>query len=61
MWIILLNALDDFGIKEVNEARAANVFLPNQKQIDDLKRKVTDEALHGALRIAGLVGLSSIC
>ncbi|KAJ7857696.1 hypothetical protein B0H14DRAFT_2352091, partial [Mycena olivaceomarginata] len=45
MWVVLFSALDDFGIKEINE------------QIDLVKRKVADEALHGALRIAGLAGV----
>ncbi|PPQ89644.1 hypothetical protein CVT25_013831 [Psilocybe cyanescens] len=54
MWIILFNALDDFGIKELN----AGVNLPhNHAAIDEVRRKVADEALHGALRIAGLAGV----
>ncbi|KXN88208.1 hypothetical protein AN958_07667 [Leucoagaricus sp. SymC.cos] len=51
MWIILFNALDDYGIKELNAAVAP----PNLAEIESVKRKVADEALHGALRIAGLV------
>lgn len=47
MWIILFNALDDYGVKETNGA--------THEQIDAAKRKIADEALHGALRIAGLV------
>lgn len=47
IWIILFNALDDFGVKETNSA--------THEQIDAAKRKIADEALHGALRIAGLV------
>lgn len=59
MWIILFNALDDFGVREINEvtrmgSNPINV-VQNIVQIDAIKRKVTDEALHGALRIAGLV------
>ncbi|KAF8908927.1 hypothetical protein CPB84DRAFT_1703318 [Gymnopilus junonius] len=54
MWIILFNALDDFGVKELNGA----IGLPlNHLEIDTVKRKVADEALHGALRIAGLAGV----
>jgi hypothetical protein len=63
MWIILFSALDDFGIKEINEvARMGNSVsaVPNQLQIDVVKRKVADEALHGALRIAGLVCITLI-
>ena len=55
MWIILFNALDDFGVKEVNE-RSMD---PKDGRIEEVKRKVLDEALHGALRIAGLVCLKT--
>ena len=51
MWIILFNALDDYGIKELNAAMTP----PNLAEVESIKRKVADEALHGALRIAGLV------
>ena len=55
MWIILFSALDDFGIKELNSGitLSANTLA----EIDAVKRKVADEALHGALRIAGLAGV----
>lgn len=51
MWIILFNALDDFGVKEINNRSVES----NNTRIEDVKRKVLEEALHGALRIAGLV------
>ncbi|KAM6494197.1 hypothetical protein JOM56_010558 [Amanita muscaria] len=53
MWIILFTALDDFGLKEsiVGSPSA------NPTQLDGIKRKIADEALHGALRIAGLAGV----
>ena len=63
MWIILFNALDDRGIREslgsphgsgaTSTALVAGSGL--QQQIEELKTKVLDEALHGAMRIAGLV------
>jgi hypothetical protein len=58
MWIIIFNALDDFGIKEVNEivrsgSPTGSPSVP--QEIEAVKKKVLDEALHGALRIAGLV------
>lgn len=53
MWIILFNALDDFGVKE----SGPQASLQDQAKIDSAKRKVADEALHGALRIAGLAGV----
>jgi hypothetical protein len=58
MWVVLFSALDDFGIKEINEVTRMNQplsMVQNYQQIDLVKRKVADEALHGALRIAGLV------
>ncbi|KAI0632440.1 hypothetical protein C8Q77DRAFT_924437 [Trametes polyzona] len=59
MWIILCNALDDFGIREVNVARAGtpDATVVQHAQIEEKKRKVMNEALHGALRIAGLAGV----
>ena len=55
MWIILFSALDDFGIRELNSGttHSDNTLA----EIDAVKRKVADEALHGALRIAGLAGV----
>ena len=58
MWIILYNALDDFGIREINDVTrtgSPETLLPQHAQIEDKKRKVMNEALHGALCIAGLV------
>ncbi|KAJ7254354.1 hypothetical protein B0H12DRAFT_1233393 [Mycena haematopus] len=60
MWVVLFNALDDFGIKEINEVTRMNQplsMVQNYQQIDLVKRKVADEAMHGALRIAGLAGV----
>lgn len=52
MWIILFNAVDDFGIRELNGSPSPP---PNAAAIDALMKKVSVEAQHGALRIAGLV------
>lgn len=62
MWIVLFNALDDFGIREVNDLQrtAPEHLLHNAADIDDVKRRAFDEALHGATRIAGLVGVTSL-
>lgn len=54
MWIILFTALDDFGIKELNSGITHAYTLA---EIDVVKRKVAEEALQGALRIAGLAGV----
>ena len=51
MWVIVFNAVDDFGIREQNGPASS----PNHLQIESVKHKLLEEALHGALRIAGLV------
>ena len=60
MWVIVFDAVDDFGIKEVNDiTRNYNQDLgPPQipPHIDEVRMRVFDEALRGASRIAGLVG-----
>ncbi|KAK2465221.1 hypothetical protein APHAL10511_002575 [Amanita phalloides] len=50
MWIILFNALDEFGVNS-----SGTTVTP--AQIDSAKRKVADEALYGGLRIAGLANV----
>lgn len=55
MWIVLCNALDDFGIREANVGRAGTPDAAVIQLAEEKKRKVMAEALHGALRIAGLV------
>lgn len=57
MWVIVFNAVDDFGIKEFNEAIRMNSMQTVQANpsIESVKHKILDEALHGSLRIAGLV------
>jgi hypothetical protein len=53
MWVIMYNAVDDFGVREENDAGAGE-RLP---AVDALKAALHEEALHGALRIAGLAGV----
>ncbi|KAI0338935.1 hypothetical protein BDW22DRAFT_1362269 [Trametopsis cervina] len=60
MWIVLFNALDDFGIREVNDmvrTGSPGNEHPSFAQIESIKKKVGDDALHGALRISGLAGV----
>ncbi|KAH9999601.1 hypothetical protein BJV74DRAFT_877006 [Russula compacta] len=60
MWIILFNALDDRGIREsLGSPHSAGTGVSSslQQQIEELKTKVLDEGLHGAMRIAGLAGV----
>ncbi|EKM51982.1 uncharacterized protein PHACADRAFT_212595 [Phanerochaete carnosa HHB-10118-sp] len=62
MWIVIFNALDDFGIREVNDivrTGSPGHEHPSYSQIETIKKKVSDDALHGALRIAGLAGVLS--
>jgi hypothetical protein len=64
MWTVLFNALDDFGIKDINEVvRLGSPMsaVPNHLQVESMKQKIADEALHGSLRIAGLVSWNSQC
>ena len=56
MWIILFNAMDDFGIKELNSSISHSTNHMDI-QIETTKRKIAEEALHGALRIAGLASV----
>lgn len=60
MWVIVFNAVDDLGIREQNEVVRVGSPVPNQLQVETVKHKLLEEALHGALRIAGLVRNSAI-
>ncbi|KAI0322423.1 hypothetical protein OF83DRAFT_804844 [Amylostereum chailletii] len=60
MWIILFNALDDYGLRELNvqiRSPSSTMIPAGYHHIEDILRKVLDEALHGASRIAGLAGV----
>ena len=51
MWVILFNAVDDFGVREFNEAvrMSSMATVPTNPAIESVKHKILDEALHGAL------------
>jgi hypothetical protein len=51
MWIILFNATDDFGVKEIKDRSAGS----KKDHIEAVQQQIMDEALQGALRIVGLV------
>lgn len=61
MWVIVFDAVDDFGIREMNDiTRNHNPDLgPPQvpPHIEEVKVRVFDEALRGASRVAGLIGV----
>ncbi|KAI0036427.1 hypothetical protein K488DRAFT_24690, partial [Vararia minispora EC-137] len=61
MWIILFNAIDDYGIREVNLQMRGPEVMQYDAQINILAEehmcKLLHEALHGASRIAGLAGV----
>jgi len=59
--------MDDFGVKELNEAyrmgtppggnSGALPVVANKPYIDEVVRKIGEEAVNGALRIAALVSV----
>ncbi|THV05239.1 hypothetical protein K435DRAFT_117888 [Dendrothele bispora CBS 962.96] len=67
MWIVLFTAMDDFGIKELNEAERMGTppggnsggipIVDNRHYLDEVARKIGEEAVNGALRIAALVSV----
>jgi hypothetical protein len=64
MWIIISQAVEDFGIKEINEVlrsganpNDAAVASSELDEMEAVRNKVAEEALHTALRIAGLTGV----
>jgi hypothetical protein len=61
MWVILHNAVEEFGIREINDAHSqdpTSTITPDILQIEELKSSIAKEAIHGAVRIAGLVSVS---
>ncbi|WWC89756.1 uncharacterized protein L201_004682 [Kwoniella dendrophila CBS 6074] len=53
LWLIVHKAIQDFGIKEdINANGGGNKF-----EIDNMKRRIKEEAEHAALRIAALTGV----
>jgi hypothetical protein len=65
LWVVLFNAVDEFGVREANDALAPELEPPDARaqrrrvlaDVEAAKDKLFDEALHGALRIAGLAGV----
>lgn len=61
MWVIVFDAVDEFGIKEMNDiTRNSTPDLGSPQvppRVDEMKVRVFDEALRGASRIAGLIGV----
>ena len=57
MWVILQNAVEEFGIREVNESNQEPTS-PVLLQIEELRSTIAKEAIHGAVRIAGLASNS---
>jgi len=55
MWIVLFNAIDEFGVKEQVNEETGNQGEITSEEIDAMKRKICDQACQGAVRIAGLV------
>ncbi|KAG7088535.1 hypothetical protein E1B28_012518 [Marasmius oreades] len=60
MWIILFNAADEFGVKELNDFQRVGTppsMAPTQAHIHELLRRITMEAVESATRISTLVGV----
>lgn len=62
MWVILFNAVDDFGVRElIMHHRMGSpqdqASYQMQMRAEEVMRTILDEGLHGALRIAGLAGV----
>ncbi|KAE9403961.1 hypothetical protein BT96DRAFT_973381 [Gymnopus androsaceus JB14] len=60
MWIVLFNALDDYGNREINENDRSGLppgNLRNRVYIEDAMRRIGEEAVNGALRIAALTSV----
>jgi len=60
LWIVLCQAVDDFGIREINNVVRSgdpNASIPNLREMENLRTQVSDEAFHSALRIAGLTNV----
>ncbi|KAI0726458.1 hypothetical protein C8Q72DRAFT_783724, partial [Fomitopsis betulina] len=63
MWIVLFGAVDDFGIREVNDLMRTGSpghLHPKTGEIEALKQKVLETALASATRIAGLAGILTL-
>jgi len=60
MWIVLFNALDDFGVKEINENDRSGTppeNVKNRAYIEEAMRRVGEEAVNCALRITALTSV----
>lgn len=58
MWVILHNAVEEFGIREINDTQnldTGTTVVTDTLQMEELQSKIVKEAIHGAVRIAGLV------
>ncbi|KZT64930.1 hypothetical protein DAEQUDRAFT_569812 [Daedalea quercina L-15889] len=63
MWIVLFSALDDFGIREINDLQRTGSpghLHPKAMEVEAQKQKVMDTALASATRIAGLAGILTL-
>jgi hypothetical protein len=60
MWVILHNAVEEFGIREINDVHNQDLVstsMPDILHIEEMKSTIAKEAIHGAIRIAGLVSV----
>ncbi|KAK6903149.1 hypothetical protein I203_108412 [Kwoniella mangroviensis CBS 8507] len=58
LWLIVHKAIQDFGIKEEKSNNGgSNGIYRDRFEIDNIKRRIKEEAEHAALRIAALTGV----
>nr|XP_019013725.1 uncharacterized protein I206_01796 [Kwoniella pini CBS 10737]OCF52506.1 hypothetical protein I206_01796 [Kwoniella pini CBS 10737] len=55
LWLLIYKAINDFGIKEEKSILEKNDS--NKFEIENIKRRIKEEAEHAALRIAALTGV----
>ena len=55
MWLILERAINDFDIRESRQSREGSA--PHEPEADLIRERISQEALHAALRISALVRL----
>ncbi|CAL1712740.1 unnamed protein product [Somion occarium] len=60
-WIVLFSAVDDYGIQEQNDlvrtADSGDANTAKHAEIEAIKKKLYDDTLYSACRIAGLAGV----
>lgn len=56
LWMIVHGAIKEFGLQDELDAAKDGGIPVNQVELESLKRRIREEAEHGATRMAALVG-----